>query len=103
MMHVTVAERLEDLAESLSDSLGVPLTDPMATELVVVPTAGIRRWLSLRLARRLGSSGPDRCDGISANIDFVFPGALLHRESPRGHVHGASRTCSTATWHTGRR
>ena len=79
MMHVTVAERLEDLAESLSDSLGVPLADPMATELVVVPTAGIRRWLSLRLARRLGSSGPDRCDGISANIDFVFPGALLHR------------------------
>jgi exodeoxyribonuclease V gamma subunit len=48
----------------------------MSPEWVAVPTAGMRRWLALELARSLGASAPGVGDGISANIEFTFPGAL---------------------------
>ena len=60
----------------LAEVLASPLEDPMSPEWVAVPTAGMRRWLALELARSLGASAPGAGDGISANIEFTFPGAL---------------------------
>ena len=48
----------------------------MSREWVAVPTVGMRRWLALELARSLGASGPGAGDGVAANIEFTFPGAL---------------------------
>ncbi len=48
----------------------------MQAEVVAVPTRGIERWLSQRLAGRLGSA-PGRGDGVCANLDFPFPGTLI--------------------------
>lgn len=53
-----------------------PLADPMAREVVAVPTRGVERWLSQRLSHRLGA-GLGGSDGVCANIDFPFPGALI--------------------------
>jgi exodeoxyribonuclease V gamma subunit len=50
--------------------------DPMTPDWVAVTTVGMRRWLALELARRLGASTPAAGDGVTANIEFVFPGAL---------------------------
>ena len=73
------AERIEPLAERLADVLRVAPADPMASELVAVPSAGMRRWLQLDLARHLGSSGPGHSDGVAANIEMAFPGSLRLR------------------------
>lgn len=51
----------------------------MAPEWIVVTTAGVQRWLSLELARRLGVSDANRSDGVAANLDMIFPGTLARR------------------------
>ncbi len=76
MMRIEIGEDLGDLAVDLAERLADPLADPMTPEIIVVPTAGMQRWLALELSRRLGTSGGDRTDGIAANIDMVFPGRL---------------------------
>ncbi len=55
----------ERLARTVAES---PLADPLRPEIVVVPTRGMGRWLSLRQAR---------IAGVCANIRFVFPNRLV--------------------------
>jgi exodeoxyribonuclease V gamma subunit len=76
MLHVHRAERADGLADMLGELIADPLEDAMAAEVVAVPTRGIERWLSQRLAGRLGST-PGRGDGVCANVDFPFPQTLL--------------------------
>jgi exodeoxyribonuclease V gamma subunit len=61
----------------LASLLATPLRDPFAAEVLAVPTAGVRDWLQRQLALRLGATG--RHDGVSANIDMVFPGQFVAR------------------------
>ena len=76
MLHVHRSERADLLVDILSGVLSEALPDPMAAEVVAVPTRGVERWLSQRLSHRLGCS-PDRQDGVAANIEFPFPGMLV--------------------------
>lgn len=76
MLSITVADSLEVLAARLCAVLAEPPTDPLAADWVAVPPGGVDRWLALRLARDLGSSGPGANDGVAANITFARPGAL---------------------------
>jgi len=64
------SNRLERLADVLAEILAIPLASPLAPEVVAVQSIGTARWLALRLARRFG---------ITANIQFPFPAALLWR------------------------
>ena len=48
----------------------------MGREVVAVPTRGVERWLTQRLSHRLGARTGES-DGVSANIDFPFPGTLI--------------------------
>lgn len=79
MLRVVVDEELTGLADRLTDVLARPPADPMAPEWIVVPSAGVGRWLRLHLARHLGSSGPDSTDGVAANLDLIYPGSLVRR------------------------
>ena len=72
------AERADLLADLLGDLLADPLPDPMAAELVSVPTRGVERWLTQQLAGRLGRR-VGRADGVCANVELPFPGALVRR------------------------
>jgi exodeoxyribonuclease V gamma subunit len=56
--------RLENLAERLSEVLKTPLPSPLTPEIVLVQSQGMGKWISLELARRLK---------ICANIHFPFP------------------------------
>jgi exodeoxyribonuclease V gamma subunit len=85
-MHLSTAERVEPLAERLAEVLATTPTDPMTPEWVVVPTSGMQRWLSLELARHLGSAGPGAHDGIAANIEFAYPGSLRLRVLEAGRA-----------------
>jgi exodeoxyribonuclease V gamma subunit len=77
------AARTDVLADALGELLATPLDDPFAEEVVVVPARGVERWLSQRLAHRLGT-GPRGGDGVCAGVRFLNPrslvGLLLGRE-----------------------
>jgi exodeoxyribonuclease V gamma subunit len=69
------SERADCLVESLGDLLLDAPDDPMAGEIVAVPTRGVERWLTQRLSHRLGATSG--ADGVCANIEFPFPGSLV--------------------------
>ncbi|GAB09204.1 exodeoxyribonuclease V gamma chain [Gordonia araii NBRC 100433] len=75
MLTVHRAERADTLVEVLAATMGAPLRDPMAGEVVAVAAHGVERWLAQRLAGALGA-GP-LGDGIAANIEFVTAARLL--------------------------
>jgi exodeoxyribonuclease V gamma subunit len=76
VLYLHRSERSDHLVDALGDLLLQPLVDPMAREVVAVPTRGVERWLSQRLSHRLGASN-GAGDGVCANIDFPFPGGLV--------------------------
>ncbi len=67
MLHVHRAERADGLVSALAELLDDPLPDPFAAEVVCVPTRGMERWLTQRVADRLG---------ICANVEFPSPRRL---------------------------
>jgi exodeoxyribonuclease V gamma subunit len=48
------SNRLEALAGELSETLRLPLAEPLTPEVILVQSHGMERWLSLVLARRMG-------------------------------------------------
>jgi exodeoxyribonuclease V gamma subunit len=60
--------------------------DVFARPRIVVPTAGAKAWLHDRLARRLGTSGPGSDDGIVANVEILFSGALADVLQPAANA-----------------
>jgi exodeoxyribonuclease V gamma subunit len=69
-MHVHRSNRTEQLVEILCDVVRAPLASPFAKECIVVQGRGMERWLSMRLAERLG---------VWANPEFPFPRNLIER------------------------
>ena len=76
MLHLYAADRIEPLVERLAEIYTSDPADPMTPEWLAVPSAGMQRWLSLELARRVGARDARSGDGVSANIAFHFPGTL---------------------------
>ncbi len=76
MLHLHRVARADVLVEALGDVLAKPLPDPLDAEVVSVPTRGVERWLTQRLAHRLGTSAQGG-DGVCANLEFPFPGRLV--------------------------
>jgi exodeoxyribonuclease V gamma subunit len=76
LLHIHRAERADQLVGALADVLVEPLADPLATEVIAVPSRGIERWISQELSLRLGG-GPRGSDGVCANVVFPFPGRLI--------------------------
>jgi exodeoxyribonuclease V gamma subunit len=62
--------------QALAVLLAEPLDDPMAPEIVAVPTRGMERWLTQRLSASLGASA-GRSDGVCANVSFPWPRRLV--------------------------
>jgi exodeoxyribonuclease V gamma subunit len=62
------SNRLETLAEELSEVLMAPCGSPLAPEIVVVSSRGMQRWLSLEIAR---------LTGVCANVSFPFMRAFV--------------------------
>jgi len=76
LLNLYAADRIEPLARRLAEVYAVPPDDPLAPEWLAIPSAGMERWLSLELARRLGATAPYATDGVAANIEFHFPDSL---------------------------
>lgn len=76
MIRVHRAERADRLVAALADVLAEPLDDPMAAEVVAVPSRGIERWIAQELSARLGAA-PGADDGVCANVEFPFPSRVI--------------------------
>lgn len=69
------APRADLLVDGLADVLRVPVADPFARELVIVPAKGVERWVSQRLSHVLGA-GPSG-DGVCAGVEFRAPRSIV--------------------------
>jgi len=68
-VHMHCSNRLEALADRLSERLGEEGVDDFFQPLtLVVQTPGVARWLSLRLADRMG---------CAMNLRYLFPRNFL--------------------------
>ena len=71
------SHRLETLADELAAALARPLASPLRSEVIIVQSQGMARWLKLELAAR---------HGVCANTVFPFPkffcGELLASNLP---------------------
>ncbi len=76
MMHLYSASGARPLAARLAEVLAVAPPDPFTPEWLAVPSDGMRRWLTLELARHLGASSPGAGDGIAANFIRAYPSHL---------------------------
>ncbi len=61
MLHLHHSNRLDALADGLAPWLGTG--GPLDADVVIVPSTGVRRWLTLRLTRR---------QGLCAGLEFSF-------------------------------
>lgn len=72
---IHVGSHPDELVGGLCEMLASPPADPFAQEVVAVPTRGIERWLTQRIASELAdrTSG----DGVCANVGFPSPRRLV--------------------------
>ncbi len=68
MLYVYHSNCMERLRDRLLEVTEPPLTDTLAPETIIVPHAGMARWLSIEWAHRRG---------IAANLSFPFPAAFF--------------------------
>lgn len=76
-VQVHIASHPDALVGRLCDELARPVGGLFDTELVAVPSRGIERWLTQRVASGMAERGAG--DGICANVDFPSPRRLVHR------------------------
>src|SRR5688572_840891 len=67
MLTIHHSNQLDALADVLASVTSTPLASPFASEVVIVQSRGIARWLSLKLAVR---------NRVCANVRFPFPNAF---------------------------
>ena len=68
-LNIFISNRMEVLAEQLTETLRSPLSSPLQNEIVIVQNRSMERWISMQIARRLG---------VCANVRFPFPRAFLY-------------------------
>lgn len=76
VLHRYSAGRARPLVERLAEAMAEAPPDPLSPEWLATPSEGMRRWVVLELAARLGSSAPGWADGVCANVEPAFPGTL---------------------------
>ena len=70
-LHLISSNRVEQLTAELALCLQrAPLADPLAPEVIIVPSMPMGRWLGLQLAR---------ISGINCNVEYPLPASWLWR------------------------
>jgi len=67
-LNLYTSNRMEVLVAALGDTLGKPLTSALQSEMIVLQSRGMQRWLSMELASRFG---------VWANGHYPFPNAMV--------------------------
>ena len=97
LMHLVTCPDLEPLLDQLAERLRIPLKDPFAEEIILVPFADMARFLRRGLAPRLGEQGLN--NGILANVRFIYPRELVNAtlDDPLG-VKDSPWDATRLTW-----
>jgi exodeoxyribonuclease V gamma subunit len=76
-LKVTFVQDLEEILRPVADFLdeGRRDLDPFEKQFLIVPTAGVRAWLTPQLARTFGASSTI-CDGVISNVEIGYIGML---------------------------
>jgi exodeoxyribonuclease V gamma subunit len=82
-MYLYRSNRTENLVEALCEVLCVPAAGPLEPETVVVQSRGMQRWLSLRLAERLGVWSHARFPFPRAFVESLLDAVLEEPRAPR--------------------
>ncbi len=69
-LHLYSSNRMENLVAALANVVKVPLASLFATEVIMVQSKGMQRWLAMELARRIG---------VWANCSYPFPNTVVWR------------------------
>lgn len=90
-LRLHTSNRMEILADLLSEVLREPLPSPLDQEIIVVQSTGMERWLRMELALR---------HGVCANVRFPFPNAFVHEISSMvlGSYPDRAFEPAVATW-----
>ncbi|ADD67322.1 exodeoxyribonuclease V, gamma subunit [Denitrovibrio acetiphilus DSM 12809] len=70
MLKIYTGNRLERLLEKMDMNICSAGSGPLTKVPICIQTPGMQRWIGIKLAE---------LTGISANLDFIFPGALMKR------------------------
>jgi len=73
-LRLYTSNRMEILADFLSQVLREPLPSPLEQEIIVVQSTGMERWLRMQIAVH---------HGVCANVRFPFPNAFIRDISRR--------------------
>ena len=73
-LRLYTGNRMETLADLLSQVLRTPLPSPLEQEIIVVQSVGMERWLRMQIALR---------HGVCANVRFPFPNSFIRDISYR--------------------
>jgi hypothetical protein len=94
-LRLFTSNRLEVLAEKLAELLRPPLPSPLESEIILVQSKGMERWVSMKLARY---------HGICANYRFPFPNRILLLPGQGEKLRfGEGKRSSTMRFHGGSR
>jgi len=74
MLRLAFSNRFEELLDALLDDLETPPASPFAAEQIIVPSAALRRRLTLAIAQRRG---------VCANVELAFLAQWLWRQIAR--------------------
>jgi exodeoxyribonuclease V gamma subunit len=67
-LNTYTGNRMENLVEALAGVLKKPLSSPLTTEVIVVQSKGMQRWVAMELAKRFG---------VWANSNYPFPNTMV--------------------------
>jgi len=68
-LKIYTSNHMEILAQQLARIVREPLPSPISSEIIVVQSRGMERWVSMEIAGH---------NGICANCSFLFPNLFLH-------------------------
>jgi exodeoxyribonuclease V gamma subunit len=76
-LEIYYVRNLSVIVEPVVEYLSRSLEDPFTRQQIIVPTAGVKAWLTAELATRLGKTvSSELGDGILANVLFSYPAAI---------------------------
>jgi len=73
MLNIYIGNNLKNLIKVMAEKLYDP-AHPLKKPVICVQTSGMQRWIGLQLAELAG---------VSANLDYLFPAALIKRLAER--------------------